>query len=298
MNRSQVLPSLFLSIIFALSACSLNGTATASIQLTPVPTAIGIPTETTIPSATPEPTATFTPAPTATSEPTATPTQVLVKFGPGPIECPILLYHRIVPGQGDNPYNLTPDDFETQMRYLSENGYATISIDQLRKAIVFGADLPEKPIVISFDDGDISVYKNAYPIMEKYGFTGVAYLVTTYLETPGYMKTRMVKDLIKSGWEIGSHSARHQDVSQTQYLETEVAGSKADLEKMFDIKINSFAYPFGAYSPSSMNKVAEWYSNGVGLGASIVQRESNLYYLWRRPVDNGTTLDQFIGFLK
>lgn len=291
--RSFSVPVLIL--ILAVSACSSNANASD-----PVPVVDGTepsqPTSTTVASITPDPTK--TPVPTLTSTPTSTPAPILVQVGPGPIKCPILLYHRIMPGQGENPYNLTPNDFEGQMRYLFENGYATITIDQLRDAILFGAMLPEKPVVISFDDGDVSVYKNAYPIMEKYGFTGVTYLVTTYLETPGYMKTRMVKDLIRSGWEIGSHSSRHQDVSKTTSLDTEVVGSKADLEKMFNIEVRTFAYPFGGYNPSSMQKVSEWYSNAVGLGASTVQKESNLYYLWRRPVDNGTTLEQFIGFLK
>jgi len=258
------------------------------------------PTQTIIPqpTSTLTPTRTELPLPTVTNTIEPSPTPVLIKLGPGPIKCPILLYHRIVPGQASNPYNLSPQEFEEQMAYLSENGYNTITIDQLRQAIIFGAELPEKPIVISFDDGDISVYKNAFPILEKYNFVGVAYLVSTYLETPGYMKYRQVKELIKGGWEMGSHSARHQDLSESVFLDTEIIGSKADLEKFLDTKINSFAYPFGKYNQSAMEKVSDWYSNAVGLGASTTQRESNLYYLWRRPINNGTTLEQFIGFLQ
>jgi len=296
MKQNRSLPIFITIILFIVSGCSNIATTTNDVNAAAETVPTIAPTFTATPTVVPTETPTL--MPTATNEPTATPTQVLVMVGPGPIHCPILLYHRIVPGQGDNPYNLTPEDFGSQMRYLSENGYSTISIEQLRDAIVNGAELPEKPIVISFDDGDISVYKNAFPVMQKYGFTGVAYLVTTYLETEGYMKVRQVKELIRAGWEIGSHSARHQDVSKTEYLDTEIVGSKADLEKLLDIKVRSFAYPFGAYSPTSMKKVSEWYSNAVGLGVPTIQKESNLYYLWRRPVDNGTTLDQFIEFLK
>lgn len=284
---------MLMASIILFSACS-SGQQAIAVEATetfaPENTCTPVPTAT----------ATATTIPTATSAPvpTATPTQALVEMGPGPIECPILLYHRVVPGQDTNPYNLSPDVFEEQMRYLYDNGYATITIEQLRDAIVNGAELPEKPIVISFDDGDISVYKRAFPIMEKYGYTGVAYLVTTYLETDGYMKIRHVKELIKGGWEIGSHTSRHADVTTTQYIDTEVIGSREDLMKLFDVKVNSFAYPFGLQNPSAMRKVSEWYTNAVGLGPTITQKESNLYYLWRRPVDNGTTMEQFIGFLK
>ena len=297
--RLLILSIVLATLVFMGVGCSYVGNlqVIATEPATPI-AANSTQTPLPLPTSTSLLTKTKLPLPTLTATVEPSPTPVLVKIGPGPIKCPILLYHRIVPGQSSNPYNLSPQEFERQMAYLNENGYNTITINQLRQAIVYGAELPENSIVISFDDGDISVYKNALPILEKYNFVGVAYLVSTYLETPGYMKYRQVNELIKSGWEIGSHSARHQDLSESAYLDTEIIGSKADLEKYLEIEINSFAYPFGKYNESAMKKVSEWYSNAVGLGSSTIQKESNLYYLWRRPIDNGTTLEQFIGFLQ
>lgn len=299
LNRIFVQIIFFVVLAYLSASCRSLDNGYIAHQASQTPVGF-VPTHTRLafPSETIQPTETNTPTLTPTSTAVVSPTPVYIKAGPGPIECPILLYHRIVPGQSDNPYNLSPQEFEDQMRYLSENGYIAITINQLRQAIIHGSELPEKPVVISFDDGDISVYKNAFPIMQKYNFVGVAYLVSTYLETPGYMSYRQVKDLIKGGWEIGSHTARHQDLSTSSSLDTEIIGSKADLEKYLGIEINSFAYPFGKYNQNSMEKVSEWYSNAVGLGASITQKESNLYYLWRRPIDNGTTMEQFIGFLQ
>ena len=82
----------------------------------------------------------------------------------------ILNYHKV-----DNmniALSVLPEDFDRQMAYLKENGYNTINTDQLYDYMVNGAELPENPIMITFDDGYEDNYQNAYPILKKYGFTG------------------------------------------------------------------------------------------------------------------------------
>ena len=282
-----------LLLIFLLSSCSSAVSGGFGLFATATPTPLP-------PTETPIPTATFTPTPEPTATPvppTATPTQVLVHTGPGDLYCPIILYHRIENMNTTNPYVFGIEDFRQQMQYLHDQGYQTITISQLTEAINFGADLPQKPIVITFDDGDVSVIKNAFPIMQDLGFKGVAFLVGNYVNADGYMNVDQISTLAKAGWEMGSHTQGHTDLSTCSGCTREIVNSKDYLEKKLGVPINSFAYPFGIKTDHAVKLVSETYKSAVGLGVFTKQGPYNIYYLWRRPIDNGTTMDMFISFL-
>src|SRR5215216_3933093 len=130
-------------------------------------TPIVFPTETStvVPSETPLPTFTFTP--TVTLEP-----QWYMQ-GPDQVIVPILLYHHIGYSlRGDVVYYVSPDTFDQQLNLLYQLGYKTISVELLVKVIKEGAELPPKPILLTFDDGSETIYENALPMMQRYGFTG------------------------------------------------------------------------------------------------------------------------------
>ncbi len=278
-------------VFFLLTGCSTPGVMAFFATETPTPTT----TPTATATFTPTPTETFTPMPTATLLPTATATPMLMVKGPGSIVCPILLYHRIqivdqvpVPDVAKETF-VTPDDFRAQMQALKDWGYTVIPISLLVQAINFGAPLPERPVVITFDDGDITVYTTAFPIMKEFGFVGVSYIVGNRLASDGFMNTAQLKEMIASGWEVGSHSMSHTDLTKSPNLDWEIAQSKADLENALGVDVTTFAYPFGVGNESDniINKVRANYSAAVGLGSFVAQSPDNLYYLWRRPVQYG-----------
>lgn len=274
-------------IFFLLTGCSpLNAMAFFATE-TPIPTITPAATATLVPSATV--TETPIPLPTVTALPTPTPTQVLTVKGPGSITCPILLYHHIQVPDVPNEYFVAPKDFRAQMQALKDWGYTPIPISLLVKAINFGAPLPDRPVVITFDDGDITVYTTAFPIMKEFGFVGVNYIVADRLAVDGYMNTAQIKETIAAGWEVGSHSMTHTDLTTSPNLDWEISQSKADLESALGVKVRTFAYPFGLGDKSKtiINKVGQYYSAAVGLGAAVDQAPGNLYYLWRRPVKYG-----------
>ncbi len=119
--------------------------------------------------------------------------------GPDAVVVPILLYHRIGVSPIDSQYYVSPEKFEDQMKLLHDWEYTVIPIELLVKAIKEGAGLPPRPIIITFDDGDLSVYETAFPIMKKYGLTGVAYIVGNYMDTDGYMTAEQIKELGRRG---------------------------------------------------------------------------------------------------
>lgn len=250
------------------------------------------------PSPFPEtPTATQAFKPSITPFPTATPTPTWISQGPYKIICPILLYHRIAVHSNGNIYYIAPDDFKAQMQALKDWGYTTIPVTLLVKALNFGAELPARPIIISFDDGDETVYSQAFPIMQELGFTGVNYIVYNYVGAEGYMNVDQIKALAASGWETGSHSLSHIDLTASKHLEWEIIDSRHYLEKMLGVRVETFAYPFGKVNGDVRSIVRDNYRAGMGLGVYLTQRSADIYYMWRRPVEPGWDLKEFGSFL-
>jgi peptidoglycan/xylan/chitin deacetylase (PgdA/CDA1 family) len=208
-----------------------------------------------------------------------------------------LLYHRIARSQTSDPYYVPPEEFQAQMQALKNWGYTSIPISLLVDAINYGVKMPPRPIVITFDDGDVTVYSQAFPIMREYGFIGVNYLVTNYVGTDGYMGVEQLKELAAAGWQTGSHSISHVDLTSIKILAWEVVESHHKLEKLLGVPVKTFAYPFGKMNEDARILVQQKYSAGVGLGVYVTQRRANLDYLWRRPVKPGWDVETFGAFL-
>jgi peptidoglycan/xylan/chitin deacetylase (PgdA/CDA1 family) len=220
--------------------------------------------------------------------------------GPGEIVVPILLYHHIgFSLQDEQVYYVSPEVFEQQMNLLYQWGYKTISVELLARAITIGAELPPKPIILTFDDGSDTTYTTALPIMQKYGFTGVSYIVRNFIGFTHYMNTDQIRALHAAGWEIGSHGLSHKDLTVPPYRqEDEIVESRRRLEALLGIPVLSFAYPFGAYDDTALQNVySAGYIAAMGLGNESVQGNKNLFYLYRQPVRGTDDLRAFVSRL-
>ncbi|MCC7118640.1 MAG: polysaccharide deacetylase family protein [Anaerolineales bacterium] len=284
-----------LGISILLSACSAGNFATPSptltLTLTPLP-----PTETATVTNTATITPTFTPAPTAT------PTWVVQ--GPGHVVVPILLYHWIEASKNDgpnytSPYYVKPELFEAEMKLLHDWGYQTISIEMLLDAIQNGAELPPRPMLITLDDGHADNYTNAFPIMQKYGFTGTLYLVGNYVGADGYMNVEQAKEMLNAGWEVGSHTMNHLDLSalDPERQRYEIVESKKVLEEKLGAPVKTIAYPFGLTGGAISYVHFAGYIAGMGLGFTHDQGAGNIYTLQRRDVKGTYDVKQFASFL-
>lgn len=246
------------------------------------------------------PTDTPTVPPSETPTPSLTPTPAAYLQGPGAITVPILLYHHIGTSlQGDTVYYVPSGAFERQMDLLYQWGYRTISVELLARAINQGAELPSKPILLTFDDGSETVYTTALPIMQKYGFRGTAYIVYNYMWVPGFMNVDEVRALAAAGWEIGSHSLSHTDLTKHPARhEDEIVRSRQKLESQLGVPVLSFAYPFGAYNKDSLAYVhSAGYVAAMGLAQKSLQSDKNLFYLYRQPVKGTDDLAAFAALL-
>jgi len=240
----------------------------------------------------PTQTATTTPATTVTRTPSNT------EIAASAVGAPILLYHRISDDTGSYRYAVTVAAFRSQMKLLFDLGYHTITISQLADAIRSGASLPEKPVVLTFDDGFQDVYDTAFPILQEYGFIATTYIITGVLETDlsyGYMQPEQLSELVTAGWEIGSHSISHEDIKSSKLgMGKELDDSRAALEEKLGCKVRSFAYPFAAANDWIKDQVkAHGYESAVGVGTFNQHTVISLYYLSRREVYHSLTLAGF-----
>ena len=273
-----------------------NAQAQIETSATDVPATDIVPTNTAASIVEP----TLPPTLEATAEPTATrvPTLPWTTFTGGNIKAPILLYYSI--GLNDDGladfYHVTIEEFDKQMQTLAMHGFEAVTIDQLVDVIWRGGSIPEKPVVITFDYGNSSVYEKAFPIMKKYGFVGSVYYVASWFGLETSMTTPQILELMDAGWSLGSMSYTHRSmVAAYLELQYEMRMSKLRLEELFSVNVNTFAYPYGEMNEYVGGKVGDYgYTGAVGLGESIYQGLFNVYYLSRIEVHGFMPITDFL----
>jgi peptidoglycan/xylan/chitin deacetylase (PgdA/CDA1 family) len=176
-------------------------------------------------------------------------------------EVPVLCYHRISEGP-KSVYRISPATFAAQMKILADSGYHTISPAQLYDYLVYNKALPEKPVMITFDDSRAEHSVIAAPELEKYGFRGVFFIMTITYDKKNYMTKEQIAQLAKSGHTIGLHSWDHTMV--TKYKEgadwqKQVAEPKIKLEKIVGGAVEYWAYPYGIYDHRSAEELSKYF---------------------------------------
>lgn len=151
----------------------------------------------------------------------------------------VLLYHGIEDSTPsarpmddvDREYVLDRRRFESHIAYLAAKPATAI------------------PVVISFDDGDVSCHTMAAPILERHGLRGTFFVVTRWIGQPGFMDANQLRDLVQRGHAVHSHSRNHPRLSSltTADIDDELLGSKIDLETIVGRSVTQFSIPGGAY---------------------------------------------------
>lgn len=170
---------------------------------------------------------------------------------------PILTYHRFRP-DCKSPLCVPTPIFERQMRYLKENGYSTITVEELRAFLEYRQSLPKKSVLITMDDGYRSVYSIAYPILKKYGFTAIIFIYTDFVGVSSSAITwEQLREMKANGFTIGSHTMFHSDLTKKKEGETEAEfdarvrkelfGAKEIIDKKLSQDTDILAYPYGRY---------------------------------------------------
>jgi len=211
---------------------------------------------------------------------------------------PILIYHR-VDNADKNPTTLKVEDFDAQMKFLVDNGYHAIMPADLLDAWQHGKPLPKNPVVITFDDGHEDIYKNVFPILQKYNMRVTVFIVTNHIGMKDYLSWDFVRALQAGGYmDFESHTMSYKDLTKLKgdKLWNEIYGSKQAIEWYLKKPAKFIAYPEGKYTLD-----AEDTSKEVGFRAGFIEdyglavNDSNSYVLTRIPVrgSNSHTLLRF-----
>jgi len=188
-------------------------------------------------------------------------------------EVPVLCYHRIADDRKSD-YEVSPTTFTSHIKILADSGYHSISPTQLYDYLVHNKALPEKPVMITFDDSRVEHSVIAAPVMEKYGFRGVFFIMTITYNKKNYMTTDQIAQLAKAGHTIGLHSWDHTMV--TKYKETadwqkQVAEPKKKLEKIVGKGVEYWAYPNGIYDHKGAEELSKYFKLSFTL---VTKRDS------------------------
>ncbi|MBY0540898.1 MAG: polysaccharide deacetylase family protein [Campylobacterales bacterium] len=172
-----------------------------------------------------------------------------------------------------NRLRVKPSEFEKQLIWLKKNGFTSFTLSELVNLEV----IPNKAVVLSFDDGYEDNFTKAFPLLQKYNFKATIYIVlnrfnenwatdkdldkaSNELNSEKMLNDEQIKIMIKSGLiEIGSHTLDHVNLPKLSNEEkhTQIKESKEKIEDNFSIKCNSFAYPFGFFDQNSVKIVEE-----------------------------------------
>lgn len=219
---------------------------------------------------------------------------------------PILTYHFI--GNNPNPadkardnLSVDPETFEKQMEYLSQNGYQSISFDTLYAALQGQTTLPAKPVIITFDDGYIDFFHNAFPILRKYNLSAIAFIPTGLIGTSYYMSWDQVKEIDRTGLiSFQAHSVNHPNftsLSDSQ-LSYQLIESKRTIETQLGKPVNTLAYPYGVSDNRVWQSVKNaGYIGAVGTWYSTTVSEGTLYNMPRVKIPGGITIENFAARL-
>lgn len=214
------------------------------------------------------------------------------------------MYHHIEkpptkeeqPNENVRDLYVSPAMFNRQMQYLYLAGYQTISLTDLSRALRKDTKLPEKPVIITFDDLVPTQVTKGIPVLKKYGFKAIFFVNID----SGYTTGSRVNTIIKAGHEIGSHSYHHVDLRgrNDSFLMVETLRSKEVLEEKYEIKVTHFAYPGCNYDHKAENAVKDAGYDTAVICASAQNGHilSERWHLARRVISND--FDLFVARLE
>jgi peptidoglycan/xylan/chitin deacetylase (PgdA/CDA1 family) len=178
------------------------------------------------------------------------------------IRVPVLMYHYISelpPDADDIRINLTlhPETFRAHLEYLNRNNYQTISLYEINRALENGHALPQKPVVLTFDDGYDDHHQVVFPLLKSYGFTGTFFIVTQFVDERrvGYMGWEHVREMAAAGMSMEAHTKTHPtlDARAYEFLVYQILGSIESLEHHTGQRPRMFSYPVGRYDRDTLS---------------------------------------------
>ena len=207
---------------------------------------------------------------------------------------PVILTHHSI-SEGDSPLQISPSLFAEQMQWLHDN-VQVVPLGEVVEALSNRTDLPERTVVLTFDDGYEDFHSAAAPVLRRWKLPATIFLPTGFCgRTSGWagqgawgnsqalLDWQQVAALAQEGFTFGAHSITHPALPALSREEAkrEILDSKAELEERTGRKVESFAYPYGRWNPAVRALVQEHYRDACSTGAGVVQPDADPFALPR-----------------
>lgn len=224
------------------------------------------------------------------------------------IRVPVLMYHYVGPlPQDADPLRVgltvRPEEFREQLAWLKAAGYRSITFGQLHDALENGAELPPKPVILSFDDGHLDHFTTVMPLLQEAGFSGTFFIISERVEArdPAYMDREQIAALVEAGMQIEAHGRSHRDLAGRgrDLLVYELLGSRESLQAWTGAAPAVVAWPFGSHDDLARQIAREaGYLMAVSTRAGVLHSNTGLHDLARLRVNRNLTLRSFEALLR
>ncbi|MFC9629716.1 polysaccharide deacetylase family protein [Streptomyces mirabilis] len=216
------------------------------------------------------------------------------------------MYHSIAAAPNDATRELSvgPEAFAEQMALLGDQGFTPVDTAALAARWRSDGPLPERPVLITFDDGYEGVHRHGLPVLAKHGFAATLFVSTGWIkgayDTGGGLDAMLswaqVRELAAEQVEIGGHSHTHPQLDQLSddALRFEVLRCKEIIADELGSRPASFAYPYG-YSSRRVRQVVRetGFAQSLAVGNGLARRRQGPYALQRVTVRRGTGIEEF-----
>lgn len=206
------------------------------------------------------------------------------------IGIPVLVYTTI------NSNNVTPESFKAQMNYIKDNGYTTITLDDLYQYLSASKKIPKKSIVITIDNGYSSIYRYAYPILKELNFKATVFISSDSINSKDYLKSNELKDMVNNSIDIESNSTKDEILSNLSVSaqNTSLANSKKSIQDITGKEVKYLAYPQGKCSESTKKAAKDsGYIMAFNLANKLADKKDNLLNVDRLFITKADTLESF-----
>lgn len=213
------------------------------------------------------------------------------------------MYHLIAPPPPHAVYPelfVHPSDFEAQMNWLAKHGFRAVTLHQVYEYWLRGAPLPEKPVVLTFDDGSLGQHTHALPVLRKLHWPAVLNLKVNALKSKYTLPAWRVRDMLAAGWELDSHTIAHSNLTQDDDAELwqEVHESRVELQHTFHVPVDFFCYPAGRYDARVIAAVHRAGYLGATTTMYGLARPADIYTLARVRIDGSDGVSGFAAKLQ
>lgn len=203
---------------------------------------------------------------------------------------PVLAYTTI------NANNVTPENFKLQMHYLKDNGYSTLTLDDLYEYLSNAKKIPLKSVVITIDNGYSSIFRYAYPVLKELKFNATVFVTSGSIDTNDYLKSKELIELSNNSIDIQSNGTKSQLLSSLSQADQNLSfkDSIVKIKNITSKDVKYFAYPQGKCTDLTKKLAKDsGYIMAFNFSNKLADKKDNLFNIDRVFINSTDTIDSF-----